>query len=433
MKRKWLGIAIVVCLTLGLIVSGCAAPAVTPTPTEAEVPLGEPIRIGLITALTGECSLWGLPLYRGAKIYVDEVNAAGGIIAGGERHLIEFKGYDNICWIATEELKVAKKAILEDNMKYLLTSYGKGATEARAPFGEEHKVLQVGYGATYLRPQWTYTMACNTGIPLCFAAGIEWVVEQNPEIKRAAIMCTDDYPTIRVWYEAGARAAGLDVVFNELYPPDTTDFRPLMTKVLATKPDIILEHCTPQYGAWLGTALSLGYTGCFMKDDLDEHLILAAVPGEYVTHRLYSPGMANFESTFWPEERFHHAYETFCSIYGEDEWSSLGSAGYDQLTFICEVGIPAADSIDPTDVRDAIYAMSEIDHPVYGESEWGGMEISGCNQHLWTPISIQGFKDGKLATLAKYSFADWFRRHEDVVMSVLEKWQSEYGMLYRPE
>ena len=40
----------------------------------------EPIVIGFITALTGSTSLWGNQEANGAKMRVDEINAAGGVL-----------------------------------------------------------------------------------------------------------------------------------------------------------------------------------------------------------------------------------------------------------------------------------------------------------------------------------------------------------------
>ena len=46
----------------------------------------EPIVIGFITALTGSTSLWGNQEANGAKMRVDEINAAGGVRQTPQAH-----------------------------------------------------------------------------------------------------------------------------------------------------------------------------------------------------------------------------------------------------------------------------------------------------------------------------------------------------------
>ena len=48
-------------------------------------PIGDPIHIGFLAALSGPDAGWGLPGLTGNQIFIDRVNAEGGLLVGGER------------------------------------------------------------------------------------------------------------------------------------------------------------------------------------------------------------------------------------------------------------------------------------------------------------------------------------------------------------
>ena len=89
--------------SLGVI----AAPAIISSRGVANEP--EPVKIGLVNPLEGECAQWGIPIVRGGQIWADEHNAQGGILCGdGHRHKIEYDAYTNVCFYPNEELKAFK-------------------------------------------------------------------------------------------------------------------------------------------------------------------------------------------------------------------------------------------------------------------------------------------------------------------------------------
>jgi len=384
----------------------------------------EPIRVGVIGPLVGECSLWGVPILRCAEIYAEQVNAEGGILVGGEYHLVEVRGYDNICYIPDEELKVTKKAVLEDGVKFLFGTYTYGARSATAAFGTEHEVIIASYGAAYLRADYPYTMATETGIPVSLAVTTDYVAKKHPEIKKVAITCADTSPEVPVWYEAACKASGLEIVYNKMFPVETVDFRPYMTAVMATGPDLIVQHGTPAQGVFLEAAKLAGFTGWAIMDDLDGPTILDKMSVEEVEGKVFSGSGMNYEDPICPPVG-KAIYDAYVEKYGKAEWASFAGLTSSVMMVVLGVGIPAADSIDPTDVLNALYAMPEIDHPMYGKAKWGGKEIWGADYHLFAPIPVVVFRGGKVLIADFVSTADWWERNKDVMLSVL----AEHEML----
>lgn len=83
--------------------AGLAAPALIGSRGFAAEP--QRIRMGMVTPLEGECAQWGIPITRAGQIWADEHNAEGGILCGdGERHMIDYSAYTNVCFYPNEEL-----------------------------------------------------------------------------------------------------------------------------------------------------------------------------------------------------------------------------------------------------------------------------------------------------------------------------------------
>ena len=73
--KKWL-VILVVCLFAMSVIAGCGGSSTAPKPADDK---GKPIKIGVVTSLTGERALTGTYSKNGIMMAVEEVNAKGGI------------------------------------------------------------------------------------------------------------------------------------------------------------------------------------------------------------------------------------------------------------------------------------------------------------------------------------------------------------------
>ena len=55
-----------------------------------------PIRIGALVPMSGAEESWGRPGVAGCQLWVDWINAHGGMMLGGRRHLVELSVYDSV-------------------------------------------------------------------------------------------------------------------------------------------------------------------------------------------------------------------------------------------------------------------------------------------------------------------------------------------------
>lgn len=412
-----LGLILVTSLLGGVVFSSC----------KAEKPAVEPIRFACYVPLSGEFIKWGEPMHQGLQAYFDAV-LPNGLYVAGEWHPIEYKGYDNIAYIPAKELEAVRKAILEDNMKFAAGTWTEACREATDDFINEHEQLLITWGGgSFLKEEHPFILGGQTGPPANIAMVTSFVHQQHPEIRTAAIVSADTAPglTGKIWYEIGARAEGLDIVYNEIHPSDLVDFYPLVTSILATEPDVMLcsSLAPPAQALLVEAAKSLGYTGYFVGDSWSLDVIGEKVPLSYIANKAYSL-YADWASPGMPEVAAQ-MHERFIEMFGEENWEPYAGLGVESWMVI-EVGIKGANSIDPVKVKDWLLAQGEIDHPLFGKATWGGEELYGCNHLLQTPVVATityetGFESFFI------SASDWWNAHRDVAVEVLER----EGLLYK--
>ena len=389
----------------------------------------EAIKMGMVNPLEGECAQWGIPIVRAGQMWADEHNAQGGILCGdGQRHKIEYSAYTNVCFYPKDELTAFRSAILQDGKKFMFQTYTPASRKAIARIATENQVLTNSYGGGYMSADFPYLMGGITGSPTAFLGLVSHVLEQHPEIKRVALMFTDNSfgQAGRAYTAAGCapfEASGaIQVVYNDVFNPDTSDFFPLLSAVLQTRPDAIFYSDLPpgKQAILLETSQSLNFGGIWMSHSWDLPQIAKRVDLGKLSNRVYGGfGVDASEPTF--SKRAHDMYKAYVDKYGAGEW--IGFAG---LTYSAMVTLDQAfahsPSIDPTDVMKTLYAMQTVDHPIYGKSVWSGKEIFGVDHHLLTPTPKYVIRDGGLALSGVVDDGAWWAEHKKVAMPALHKY-----------
>ena len=197
------------------------------------------LRIGVSLSITGkQYSVQGGYGREGYLLCQKDVNAQGGVL----RRSIEFVIYDD----GSDEKTAARnyeKLITEDKVDAVLGPYGSAITEAVADVTEKHRKLMIA------------PMAATTSIwekgrryLIMMLAPVEGLSEglldlaARNGLKTVAVIKLDGLVANAAANGAGelAKTKGLQLVFSETYPNGTTDFSGILSKVKATKPDVLM-------------------------------------------------------------------------------------------------------------------------------------------------------------------------------------------------
>ncbi len=197
------------------------------------------LRIGVSLSITGkQYSVQGGYGREGYLLCQKDVNAQGGVL----RRSIEFVIYDD----GSDEKTAARnyeKLITEDKVDAVLGPYGSAITEGVADVTEKHRKLMIA------------PMAATTSIwekgrryLIMMLAPVEGLSEglldlaARNGLKTVAVIKLDGLVANAAADGASelAKTKGLQLVFSETYPNGTTNFSGILSKVKATKPDVLM-------------------------------------------------------------------------------------------------------------------------------------------------------------------------------------------------
>ena len=95
------------------------------------------IKVGMPMPLSGPPALFGEPASKGAQMYVDEINAKGGVLGGRKFELIVRDSEAD----ANEAVRVARELILKDNVDFLVGTLTSAEGPAVSVVAKENKIV----------------------------------------------------------------------------------------------------------------------------------------------------------------------------------------------------------------------------------------------------------------------------------------------------
>ncbi len=201
------------------------------------------ITIGFTTSETGKLNADAGPQLRGFKLWRDQVNASGGIKAGGNDYKVKLKYYDDQS-SAGRVQQLYSRLILQNNANFLFSPYSSGLTSTAAVVSEQFGKVMITTGAaegqTYkLGNKDLFQMYTPAGLYL--KSALDVIKAKDPKAKIALVYSNDGFSKGAA--EGAAKAAksmGLNVVLKEAYAPDTSDFGPVINKIVASGANVLI-------------------------------------------------------------------------------------------------------------------------------------------------------------------------------------------------
>jgi len=201
------------------------------------------ITIGFTESKTGALNVDSLEQYHGFELWRDQINAAGGIKAGGKSYKVQFASYDDES-NSKRVQQLYTRLILEDKADFLFSPYSSPLTATAAVVTEQYGKIMLTSGAAEGK---TYTLG-NHYLFQMFAPAPEYL-----KVALDALKTQDPKATVAFVYEDSsfsvavvtpaktyAQQLGFNVAFSEAYAPATTDFSAIIDKVIASKATVLL-------------------------------------------------------------------------------------------------------------------------------------------------------------------------------------------------
>ncbi|HTP93300.1 MAG TPA: amino acid ABC transporter substrate-binding protein [Xanthobacteraceae bacterium] len=201
------------------------------------------ITIGFTESQTGPLNVDSLGQSRGYQLWRDEVNAAGGIKAGGKSYMVKFASYDDQS-VGGRVQQLYTRIINQDKAQFLFSPYSSGLTAPAAVISEQYGKIMIDSGGAEEKPFELgnkYLFMVITSASHYLSGAIAALKEKNPHAKIAMVYSDDPFSkTVLSAAKEQAVAAGLQVVMNESYSPSTTDFGPIVNKIISSNADAFM-------------------------------------------------------------------------------------------------------------------------------------------------------------------------------------------------
>ena len=325
MKIKTLSRIFAGALTV-LAVSGALAQS---KPTE--------LKVGITTFLSGPASVFGVPGMAAADLYIEQLNAAGGIsgVKIVPTYIDEGVGADKL-------LSEYRRVVQETGTKVMLSAVSSGNCNIIAPVAEDLKVLNIlwdcGTEKVLEEKRYRYVTRTQANATIEMLSTVLYLLKTKPDIKTIAVM-NQDYAWGRDSWELfrnALHALKPDVkIVAELFPKfGATDYSTEISRLQALRPDVILST---SWGGDLDTFVRQASQRGLMKSSLlvlplaesslerlgtalPDGVIVGARGDHYFLHPQYKdePKLKNFTKKFQEKTGAYPIYPVFHMVQALD-------------------------------------------------------------------------------------------------------------------
>jgi branched-chain amino acid transport system substrate-binding protein len=216
-----------------------AAVAFIATPAFAQ----DTITIGFTDSQTGPLNVDSLGQQHGYEFWRDEVNAKGGIKAGGKTYKVKFVSYDDQS-VGGRVQQLYTRLINQDKADFLFSPYSSGLTAPAAVISEQYSKIMIDSGGAEEKPFEQgnkYLFMVITSASHYLSGAVAALKKNDPQAKIAMVYSDDPFSkAVLAAAAAQAKEAGLQIVMNESYSPSTTDFGPIVNKIVSSNADAVL-------------------------------------------------------------------------------------------------------------------------------------------------------------------------------------------------
>ena len=362
------------------------------------------IKIGFSMALTGGLAGAGKGALIAMQVWAEDVNARGGLL-GKQVELVFYDDQTNPATVPA----IYTKLLDIDKVDFVVSGYGTNLIAPAMPIVMQRGLVfpalfGLAVNEKFNYPNYFQIMPSGPNPMTDWSKGFfDLAMAQDPPPKTIALVGADaEFARNAVkGARANAQKLGLDIVYDESYPPRTADYTPIINAIQARNPDIVYVGSYPPD--------SVGMVKAATEIGLKAKLFGGGMVGLQFASIMTAlgpklNGIVNYD--FWvpePTLKFE-GVEAFLEKYQE----AAKGKGVDPLGFYLQPYAYAYLQV----LEQAITATNSMDHAAVGEyirnSEFDTVvgKVSFAPNGEWAKtrvlmVQYQGVADNELATFAK--------------------------------
>ena len=383
-------------LGLGVAALGLMAPA---GPALAQ----NTLKIGVLGVMSGPAASWGLVNKYSAEATAEMYNEKGGVEIDGEKYQIEIVSIDD-----KNDPKLAasgaERLVAQEGIKYVIGPNVDITAASIVPVIEAAGAMSFPYSFTralYSPPHKNMVL----GMIASYQAGpiIYKYLMENKDVKSVAFIALNSPDALNQRDDgvAAAKDLGMEILSSEdTYEPGTTDFFPVVSKVVGEEPDlIVLSGVTPADAPLLiRTARELGFEGILSTETAHDINILNEVAGDYAN------GFISIGGASTPEIRSAYM-EEFVDRYNKiaGEWNDeAGTKSYALEMVLKTLQKAGKGAIDDVALFKAAMPDFSVKNPFLKEDHqltYVGEAYFDQKRQIGVPMVVNEVQDGEFKTL----------------------------------
>lgn len=383
LKRSFACGGLLACLT---VVAGWTA---LPQPALAQ----EELKIGVIAALSGGGTGWGLGLQRGVQIALDEVNKAGGLTVGGKTYRVAPVVFDDQ-YNAAQAKTAAERLVNQEKVHFIFGPVGSPGALGSLPVTQPAKVLQFvdGYAPAILKNEWKggYVFRVGNSNREFSAPIVKWVKQTMPQVRKIGMIAPNDavgQAAVPILVDA-YKSQGYDV-WVDYYERGSKEFTPLLVRMLAQNVDLfeLNSNAPGEAGLLVKQARQVGFKGPILQSGgagVDEIIEIAGPLAE---------GFLKYDVIDTTLPQVKPFLDVYDKTYG-GVFNGMAPVYYNAAHILLEA-IRKADSLDTTKVRDELEKLNGFNAPIFGKVVWTGQQDYGVDHQLFHAFLIKEVRNGK--------------------------------------
>jgi branched-chain amino acid transport system substrate-binding protein len=332
------------------------------------------ITLGTLYASSGRFASISMPVHYGLKLWIEQKNAEGGVFVKAFNKKIPLKliAYDDQSNTATAAT-LYNQLITQDKADILIADSGSVLTSVAVPIARDHKMLlidQTGTGANFFTPDNPYIALMSDPVSSIWPKPLaDFITHDGPGlgIKRVAIIyATNDFTgtqanAVRKFIKESN--SGVEIVYDEGIPTETSNYTVLLNNIRATNPDAVIHlGYAPNDIAFLRNVQDSGIKFKFLfciYPGLETELLEKNVGGKGLNYVFtYVPSSEiSYETNFGMSLKDYSAawHNKYANTQVEFGFNSV--AGY-TTGLVLEKALATADNLDQLELRKAIFSLS---------------------------------------------------------------------------
>jgi branched-chain amino acid transport system substrate-binding protein len=361
------------------------------------------LKIGVLGVMSGPAASWGLVNKYCAEATAQMYNEKGGVEIDGEKYKIEIVAVDDK---NDPKLSVsgAERLTQQEKIRYIIGPNVDTTAASVRPVAEKNGAIYFPYAfskSLYTPPAGNAIL----GMIASYQAGpiIYKYLQDNRGVKKVAFVARNESDPLNQRDEgvAAAKQLGLEIVSSaDTYEPGTSDFFPVMSKVVSGNPDlIVLSGVAPADAPLLiKSARELGFQGTLSTETAQDAKIIGEVAGEAANGFISVGGASTPEIRSPYMEEFAKRYEQVAGEWNDEAGTKV---------YALEIILATLQKTGKAGIEDVSTFKQAVDgfsmkNPFLKEDaqlKYVGTAYFGQKRQIGVPMVVNEYQDGGFKTL----------------------------------